>query len=267
MKFLELPDTKTQCPYISGRKFIAENFLFSAPDADQLDYLLSGGFRHFGAYFFRPVCESCSRCIPLRVIVTDYSPSRSGKRILSKNSMFRVTVGAPGMSRRGFVLYKKHQQRFERKGSESFERYVESFFSPTFGNTQISVFDVNHLISVLHLDVTGTSMSAVYCYFDTAYERRSLGTFTILKGLELALYMNIRWFYLGYVVEENNHMSYKVRYRPNEILAPSGWVPYRVLSGEEQNRRCFDEGFPGTAFRAKHPFRGVFDFSPNVKDG
>ena len=258
MKYLELPDAETPCPYIPGRAFTAENFLFPAPTADQLDYLLSVGFRHFGAYFFRPVCDSCMRCIPLRVRMSDYAPSRSAKRIISKNKHFRITLGMPTPSKETYALYRKHQARFERKGSDSYERYVESFFTATFGNTQISVFDDTKIISVLHLDITGTAVSAVYCYFDTEYVRESLGTFTIVGGLDLSCNLGIHWFYLGYMVEENSHMSYKIRYRPNEILTAAGWAPYVGASGEKHNQNYFSKGFPGADFRANHPFHAAF---------
>ena len=258
MKYLELPDAETPCPYIKGRMFTAENFLIPAPRADQLDYLLAFGFRHFGAYFFRPVCGSCKRCIPLRVRMSGYSPSRSSKRIVSKNKHFRITLGMPTPSKDTYAIYRKHQVRFERKGSDSYERYVESFFSATFGNTQISVFDDTKIVSVLHLDITGTVVSAVYCYFDTEYVRESLGTYTILRGLELSRNLGIHWFYLGYMVEENSHMSYKIRYRPNEILTAGGWMPYLEASGEKHNQKYFSEGFPGADYRVDHPFHVAF---------
>lgn len=258
MKYLELPDVQTPCPYLPERVFISENYLLPAPAPQHLDYLLSCGFRHFGSYFFRPVCGSCTMCVPLRVPIDRYALSRSARRALSRNRDLRTVVGVPAPSKRTYYLYRNHQSRFDRKGSDSYDRYVESFFAPTFGNTQISVYDGNTLISVLHVDITGTAASAVYCYFDTSYESRSLGTFTILKGLEIAGKLNLHRYYLGFLVEGNSHMSYKSRYRPNEILTGEGWLPYLDESGEQSSQDPLKKGFPGAVIRTTHPFHDVF---------
>ena len=257
MKFLEINDSTTPCPYLSGREFTAENFLAPNLDGDELDRLLAKGFRHFGTYYFRPVCESCFNCVPLRVRMREFRPSRSARRLFNTNRDLRVTIGAPSPGARPFDLYRKHQLRFDHRSSGTYEHFVRSFFTPTFGNTQLSVYSSSRLISVLHLDVTGTSMSAVYCYYDTDYTKRSLGTFSIFKALDWGRRAGISFFYLGYSVDGNRHMDYKTRFRPNEFLSDGEWISLFDENGEKGNSERFARGFRGIDHRQREPFTKI----------
>jgi len=108
------------------------------------------------------------------------------------------------------------------------------------------------LVSVLHLDVTGTLISAVYCYYDTRLDYRSLGTYSILAGLHLAKEFGVSHYYLGYIVSGNRHMEYKARFRPNEILTKRGWLPWTAADGETVNRETYEYGFPGAEYRRQN---------------
>jgi leucyl-tRNA---protein transferase len=257
VRFLELKDTVTSCPYLPDRDFIAENFLAPNLNSPQIDRLLAAGFRHFGSYYFRPVCRQCQKCVPIRVRIGQYRPTRSFRRALNQNGDLIVTIAPPSPTLESYSLYRKHQLRFEHRSDSSYEQYVRSFCSPTFGNAQLSVFDGVRLVSVLHLDVTSISVSAVYCYYETDLTERGLGTFSILSAIQYAAELQATSFYLGYVVEGNRHMMYKSRYRPNEILANKGWVSYRDSAGQTRNVESYDAGFPGRDFRAAGPFSRI----------
>jgi arginine-tRNA-protein transferase len=266
MRFLELKDTTTACPYLPDRRFTAENFLAPSLGPRELDRLLAAGFRHFGSYYFRPVCEKCQRCVPIRAAASGFRPSRSLKRVEKENRDLLVTVGPPSPSERSYSLYRRHQLRFEHRSSSTYEQYVRSFFSPTYGNTQLSVFLDDTLVSVLHLDVTSVSLSAVYCYYDTDFVSRSLGTFSILRALRYAREWRVEKCYLGYVVDGNRHMMYKSRYRPNQVLLGDGWVDFRNENGEYVDDGRYQQGFPGKAFRTQHPFsRILLDIDDSVR--
>ncbi|MBT3272492.1 MAG: hypothetical protein HN368_05015 [Spirochaetales bacterium] len=257
MKFLELKDSTTSCPYLPDRIFSAENFLAQNLSSDETDRLLANGFRHFGTYYFRPVCEGCTRCVPLRVRMSGYKAGRSARRLFSANRDLVTTLGIPAASRISFDLYRKHQHRFEQQSAGSYKHYVRAFFNHTFGNTQLSVFEGNDLVSVMHLDITGTSISAVYCYYDTDRADRSLGTYSIIQALALAVRNGSSMFYLGYAVAGNRHMGYKTRFRPNEFLSSEGWLPLYDESGVLQNNEKYTKGFPGTEFRSREPFTSI----------
>lgn len=95
--------------------------------------------------------------------------------------------------------------------------------------------DGEKLVAVTHLDAGEESASAIYCYYDTDYMKYSPGRFSIYRGIALAKELGKKYYYLGYYIKENPHMSYKGAYKPNEVLLKEDlWVPgpgidYRFL--------------------------------------
>jgi len=63
----------------------------------------------------------------------------------------------------------------------------------------------------------------VYCIWDPIYEPLSLGTYSILKQIELSRKMGIRYLYLGLYIADNPHMNYKAAFKPHERLIAGRW--------------------------------------------
>ncbi len=82
------------------------------------------------------------------------------------------------------------------------------------------------LIATALTDVMGDGLSMVYSFFDPDESERSLGTFMILDHIERARKMGLPYLYLGYWVKESPKMAYKIRFQPQEHLAPRGWERY-----------------------------------------
>jgi arginine-tRNA-protein transferase len=231
-----LGESTTLCPYISGNRSTNEQLLIENLDDSDLEALLAAGYRHFGTYFFRPVCSLCHKCLPLRIPVGDYRSSPSAKRALRRGARFRVTLERPHPTPEAHALYLKHKERFAAPpGSpdeESYATFSETFFHPFPFSFQLSVYDGEKLIAVSHLDMTDSVVSAVYCYYDDSYRRESLGSFAIFKEIDLAVERNLDFVYLGYYIRENPHMSYKARYRPNQVLREEGnWQDLLDIGG------------------------------------
>ena len=74
-------------------------------------------------------------------------------------------------------------------------------------------------------DVTPRALSAIYHYHDFDQADRGLGTFALLQSLRVAGEMRKPYLYLGYYIAGSRSMSYKARFRPCEILTPTGWQP------------------------------------------
>ncbi|MDA3938769.1 MAG: arginyltransferase [Spirochaetia bacterium] len=220
----QLEKTDTDCPYLENRIFTSNNLIVNSFDDEGLETFLGNGFRHFGEYFFRPECNLCNECQPIRVPVKKFNFSRSGKRVLKKNAHFTVKLlDKPDADIRYFNLYKEHKRRFAEREVESYENWVSSFFSKFNTSYLMEIIDGDILVGVTHLDVTKNIISAVYCYWNEAYASFSPGKFSILKGIRYAQELGKEYYYLGYFIKENLHMSYKVNYKPNEILKDGVW--------------------------------------------
>jgi len=73
------------------------------------------------------------------------------------------------------------------------------------------------------VDVLPHSLSSVYFAFDPDFGRRSLGTFSVMKEIELAAAGGKRWLQFGFWVAGSQKMDYKAGFRPHETLIDGVW--------------------------------------------
>jgi len=69
-----------------------------------------------------------------------------------------------------------------------------------------------------------SSLSAVYCFYDPDYDALALGTYSILKQVELCRDWGLRYLYLGLYIGDCERMRYKSRFTPHERLLDGSWV-------------------------------------------
>jgi len=221
-----LDDLITECPYIQGNRFQSEQVLISKIDRDDLDTLLENGYRHFGTYFFRPICHGCQQCIPIRIVTEKYSVNRSHKRILRRNRNFRIVFEKGKPTWEKFQIYLEHKKRFDKKTDEDFDLFSQTFYHHYPFSYEMLILDRDKIFCVSHVDITGKSLSAIYCYYLKEYERFSPGTFSIIKEIEYAINHKLNFIYLGYYVPSNKHMNYKINFRPNQLHNGKHWYTY-----------------------------------------
>ena len=80
------------------------------------------------------------------------------------------------------------------------------------------------LIAVAVSDITSSGLSAVYTFFDSKHDSRSLGHFAILTQIGEAKSRDLDYLYLGYWIKDCDKMSYKNRYKPLEGFINDHWV-------------------------------------------
>lgn len=235
---------ESPCPYVRGRTFKSETLYIPELDEEGMDSLLSIGFRHFGDTFFRPVCDDCGGCIPIRIPVAEFTFTRNRKRVLRRVDSLTVGLTEPHPDREKYELYLSHGERFEIEGVDSYEGFVDSFFTNVPFGRVLEVRRKGQLVAASHIDITSRSLSAVYCYWAPGEWKLGLGKYAILKEIELAGSYGIPHVYLGYYVKDNPHMNYKAAYRPNEALVREGrWLPYRDEEGNVVSPEVEERGF------------------------
>ena len=225
----------TPCGYFQERTATTEGAYLAEVASEELDLLLPLGIRHFAEEFFRPRCESCGRCLPLRVKVNEHVPSKNERRILKRGRLFTSQLESPAASEEAWEIYLKHKQRFplDSEGELDYATFCKVFFSPSPSHRILTLRDGKKLVLVSHIDITARSLSAVYCYYDSDYARYSPGTLAILQELELARGRNIEYLYLGYWIEGHPHMDYKKKFAPNQLLLTGdSWYDYLGPGGE-----------------------------------
>ena len=226
---LQYVSAELPCPYKPGVDSRNEVYLADELDGAAYEHLLSLGFRRSGRVVYRPRCRTCHECRQLRIPVADFVPTRSMSRVTRRNSDVRVTLGEPEASKQKFELYRSY---LDAQHDETMGRTYDSFYdflydSPT-DTCELCYRLGGRLIGVSIVDRLPGGLSSVYMFFDPAYRSRSLGTFSVLWEVGYCQEARLPYYYLGYFVAGSRTMSYKGRFRPNEVLVGEDrWVCFR----------------------------------------
>jgi arginine-tRNA-protein transferase len=188
--------------------------------------LLEHGFRRSGNLVYKPLCRQCSACIPVRIVVDDFRPSRSQKRILRNQGLISVKIKPQVFEQIHYDLYLKYQQVRHPGGGmadSNAEEYF-NFLSSSWCNTLFVEFYIDGaLIAVAIVDQLNNVLSAVYTFFDPEFSQYGLGNYAILWQIQYAQKMQIPWLYLGYWIRGCNKMSYKSKFRPFQAFIDEEW--------------------------------------------
>ncbi len=79
------------------------------------------------------------------------------------------------------------------------------------------------LVAVGFLDRSSEALSSVYFFYRSDYSHLSLGTLSVIREIEYARILKLRYYYLGYYISENSRMAYKNSFFPNEKFS---WDDY-----------------------------------------
>ena len=241
-----------KCSYLQSLTCRMEELVIRDISAVDLSMMVEMGYRHFGDFFFRPACPECHACIPIRIPAKDYHFPRSARQLMNRNHDLTVQVGHPEPSREDFDLYRMHKRRFGANGegeeSGNYEQFCASFFQPSPHARTMRIKDDGKLIAVAHFDLTDRILSAVYCYYHLDYLHRSPGRYAAYRQIALAAEQSIPHVYLGFYIENNEHMRYKRNFRPNQVLLSEGcWVDFVGTD----NAHVLSDDVLGLGFRSR----------------
>ena len=222
-KELSITDT---CVYLNDKLWRFKYFFAVDVSTEELDELLSSGWRKFGIYFFKPHCESCQACIPLRVCIDSFTLSKSQKRIIKNGKDITVIFNELEYRDEIYEIYKKHSiEKFNIETNH--DDFLFSFYRKSCRSLQSEYYVDNKLIGIGFIDISQNGLNSIYFAYDTEYSAYSLGTFSILKEIEYAKSLSLSYYYLGYWIDKNKSMAYKNQFKPNEKYdwQQEIWIP------------------------------------------
>jgi arginine-tRNA-protein transferase len=223
------------CGYLPNR--MAQS-LIAAPqhlvDANVYSGLIQQGFRRSGKFSYRPHCENCQECVPVRVFLEKFSPNRSQKRAFKQHQNLTATILPVGFHEEHYALYASYQRArhsddktAEQTDSDSQENDVEQYQSFLCQSNVESVLiefrEGDQLKMVSVIDIVRDGISAVYTFYDTSDNTTSYGTYNILWQALWAQTLDLPYLYLGYWIKDSRKMAYKQNYRPLEKLIDGEW--------------------------------------------
>ncbi|MEM9188038.1 MAG: arginyltransferase [Myxococcota bacterium] len=225
-------DEEEACPYLEGETARLPMRLPLRPlSNEEVDDRLSRGDRRHGRFLYRPQCPTCRACQPIRVDVAAFTMSRNQRRHFARaEAVLRTEIAKPICDARHLELYELHKWKRGLAGPNTrpltAQGYAGFLVDRCGDSFELQYYLDDTLVGVAVTDSGHHALSAVYCYYDPAHAKLGIGTYSVLKQLELCKRWNLRYLYLGLFIEANPHMSYKQRFRPHERLIDGRWQPF-----------------------------------------
>jgi arginine-tRNA-protein transferase len=226
------------CPYLPGR---LERKLFTHLTHDKppdlIDRLLTTGFRRSQNIAYVPYCEGCQACVSVRVVVNDFDPNRTMRRIAMKNCRLVARRTPPTATNEQYRLFRSYIDARHGDGGMAdmtmldyrmmiedtvIESFLTEYREKPEGANDLDIANWP-LRAVALCDRLTDGISMVYSFYDPNVPAASLGTFMILEHIAFTRRIGLPYLYLGYWIEGSRKMQYKTRFHPQERLGPDRW--------------------------------------------
>jgi len=227
------------CPYLQGR---LERKLFTHLTSDKppalVDNLLRGGFRRSQNIAYMPYCEGCHACVSVRVLVDEFNPSGSMRRVAADNRDLAARRVPALPNAEQYALFRRYIDARHADGGMADMSALDYalMVEESVIETSITEYRLKPAEGALTTDPGGwplagaalcdmlsDGISMVYSFYEPTENRRGLGTYMILETIAHARALGLPYVYLGYWIEGSRKMNYKTRFLPQERLGPSGW--------------------------------------------
>ena len=227
--------TPYKCGYLPNK--LAQSLIASPQhliDANIYSGLITQGFRRSGKFAYRPNCENCRACIAVRLILSEFAPTRSQKRAFKQHSDLTAQILPLHFNQQHYELYEsyqslRHQDETARETSttpkDDAEQYRQFLCQSNVESLMIEFKDANSQIKIVSVvDIVNDGVSAVYTFYDALESKASYGTYSIMWLAEWTKSLNLPYLYLGYWIKDSQKMTYKQQFKPQQKLIDGEWI-------------------------------------------
>lgn len=222
--YLTAPYPCSYLPAQTARSQVATpSFLI---DAAVYSELVQRGFRRSGTFTYRPRCDLCHACVPVRIPVADFAPSRTQRRMLRRHENLEASLHTLGDSEEYFTLYERYQSARHLDGDtekDTREQYRNFLLQSHVDSVLVEFREEGVLRMVSIIDILRDGLSSVYTFYDPDVAHASYGTYNVLWQADLCRKLELPYLYLGYWIEACRKMTYKAKFRPLQGLVQGVW--------------------------------------------
>lgn len=167
---------------------------------------------------------------PTRYRLPDFRFSKSLRRVLNKNADLKTVIRPLRITTQKEEMYYQHcSKRFNEPPQKSLHQRYDYIVQNASRLTELCVFHPDEgliAFSIFELGVCSTygNIGA----WSLKHQKRSLGTFTLLKEIEHAISLGHFYYYLGHVYLANPVYRYKTRFPGLQIREHDTgiWIEY-----------------------------------------
>jgi len=206
-------------------------FLINGPVYSQL---VQHGFRRSGTYTYRPQCDGCRDCVPLRIQAKQFTANRSQRRAWVQHAHLKASLHPLQDSPEYYDLYQRYQRARHPNGGmdnddrESYQNFLLQSHVDSLLVEFREPFDQNgdrqgalRMVSVI--DLLSDGLSSVYTFYEPDLPRARFGVYNVLWQIELCRKLDLDFVYLGYWIKHSRKMAYKTAYQPAQGLTDGIW--------------------------------------------
>jgi arginine-tRNA-protein transferase len=195
-------------------------------DTGVYSQLVRMGFRRSGGFTYRPYCDRCQACVPVRIPVADFSANRTQRKCLRLHANLDVIKRKLAYDAEHYALYLRYQ-RYRHAGGgmdqDSREQYQHFLLHSNVATELLEFREGGVLRMVGLIDRLADGLSSVYAFFEPDVRGASYGTYNVLWQIERCRSLGLAYLYLGYWIAESRKMAYKATFRPVEGLRDGVW--------------------------------------------
>ncbi len=225
--------TPYQCGYLPNQ--LAQSLIASPQslvNTQVYSGLIQQGFRRSGKFAYRPHCEHCRACTPVRLLLARFSPTRSQQRAFKQHQALSVRILPLGFHEKHYILYAQYQSIRHADDSsqngnlnDDVEQYRQFLCHSNVDSLMIEFSDAQGDIKIVSVvDVVQDGISAVYTFYDATERKNSYGTYSIVWLSQWTQTLNLPYLYLGYWIPDSPKMAYKQLFKPLEKLIDGEWI-------------------------------------------
>ncbi len=188
--------------------------------------LVQHGFRRSGTFTYRPHCDGCQACVPLRIVTAQFIANRSQRRAWKQHVHLQTTILPLQDNAEYYTLYQRYQKARHRDGGmddDDHDSYQNFLLQSHVDSLLVEFREAGILRMVSIIDLLSDGLSAVYTFYDPDLPNSSFGVYNVLWQIELCRKLDLEFVYLGYWIEHSRKMAYKTQYQPAQGLFNGTW--------------------------------------------